>query len=90
MATKVLFRDIPSNRYTQVGATGNRSFSMKGAYRISQGGIVCRGFMQYVHLFPAYRRLTFDRSFRYSNSGFPILNLDIGFSAFLESGPAIP
>jgi eukaryotic translation initiation factor 2C len=28
-------------------------------------------------------------SFRCSNSGFPLLNLDIGFSAFLASGPAL-
>lgn len=29
------------------------------------------------------------RSFRYSNSGLPVLNLDVGYSAFLASGPAI-
>lgn len=29
------------------------------------------------------------RSFRYSSSGLPLLNIDIGFSAFLATGPAI-
>lgn len=29
------------------------------------------------------------RSFRYSNSGLPVLNLDVGYSAFIASGPAI-
>lgn len=29
------------------------------------------------------------RSFRYSNSGLPLINLDLGFSAFLSSGPAL-
>ncbi|RSH92939.1 hypothetical protein EHS25_008385 [Saitozyma podzolica] len=74
MATNVLMRDVPSKRYAQVGATGNRFFTLEGAVSIPQGAIVCRGFMQ---------------SFRCSNSGFPLLNLDIGFSAFLASGPAL-
>jgi hypothetical protein len=29
------------------------------------------------------------RSFRYSNCGKPLLNLDVGFSAFLAAGPAL-
>jgi eukaryotic translation initiation factor 2C len=29
------------------------------------------------------------RSFRYSNCGLPLLNIDVGFSAFMSSGPAI-
>jgi hypothetical protein len=29
------------------------------------------------------------RSFRYSSCGLPVLNLDVGYSAFLASGPAI-
>lgn len=29
------------------------------------------------------------RSFRYSSSGLPVLNLDVGYSAFLASGPAV-
>ncbi|OCF39530.1 hypothetical protein I317_06689 [Kwoniella heveanensis CBS 569] len=74
MATNVLMRDLPSKNYAQVGATGNRFFTMAGAHAISRGAIVCRGFMQ---------------SFRYSSSGLPLLNLDIGFSAFLSDGPAL-
>ncbi|WVQ97314.1 hypothetical protein IAU59_004425 [Kwoniella sp. CBS 9459] len=74
MATNVLMRDLPSKNYAQVGATGNKFFTMAGARAISQGAIVCRGFMQ---------------SFRYSSSGLPLLNLDIGFSAFLADGPAL-
>jgi len=46
MATSVLLRDVPSKRYTQVGATGDRCFSLKGAQAIGRGGIVCKGFMQ--------------------------------------------
>lgn len=46
MATNVLMRDVPNKRYAQVGATGNRFFSLEGASPIPQGGIVCRGFMQ--------------------------------------------
>lgn len=30
-----------------------------------------------------------SRSFRYSNCGLPLLNIDVGFSAFMSSGPAI-
>ncbi|WVR05874.1 hypothetical protein IAU60_002900 [Kwoniella sp. DSM 27419] len=54
--------------------TGNRFFSMEGAHAISAGAVVCNGFMQ---------------SFRYSNSGLPLLNVDIGLSAFLADGPAL-
>ncbi len=46
MAANVLLRDVPSKKYAQVGATGNRFFSMDGAIPISQGAVVCRGFMQ--------------------------------------------
>jgi eukaryotic translation initiation factor 2C len=46
MATNVLMRDVPSKRYAQVGATGNRFFTLEGAVSIPQGAIVCRGFMQ--------------------------------------------
>ncbi|WRT64136.1 uncharacterized protein IL334_001065 [Kwoniella shivajii] len=74
MATNVLMRDLPSRKYAQVGATGNKFFSMAGAKAIPQGALVCKGFMQ---------------SFRYSNSGLPMLNLDLGFSAFLADGPAL-
>jgi hypothetical protein len=48
MATNVLMRDVPSKRYAQVGATGNRFFTLEGAVSIPQGAIVCRGFMQWV------------------------------------------
>ncbi|KAK8865920.1 hypothetical protein IAR55_001068 [Kwoniella newhampshirensis] len=74
MATNVLMRDLPSKKYAQVGATGNKFFSLAGAVAIPQGAVVCKGFMQ---------------SFRYSSSGLPLLNLDIGFSAFLATGPAL-
>ncbi|WVQ85375.1 hypothetical protein IAT38_007540 [Cryptococcus sp. DSM 104549] len=74
MATNVLLRDVPSKTYAQVGATGNKFFSMKDAVAIPQGAVVCKGFMQ---------------SFCYSNSGLPMLNLDIAFSAFLSAGPAL-
>ncbi|WWD17893.1 hypothetical protein CI109_102338 [Kwoniella shandongensis] len=74
MATNVLLRDVPSKRYAQVGAAGNKFFSMAGAVAIPQGGVVCKGFMQ---------------SFRYSSSGLPLLNLDVGYSAFLSAGPAL-
>nr|XP_018267308.1 uncharacterized protein I303_01293 [Kwoniella dejecticola CBS 10117]OBR89466.1 hypothetical protein I303_01293 [Kwoniella dejecticola CBS 10117] len=74
MATNVLMRDFPSKTYAQVGATGNKFFSMAGAIAIPQGAIVCKGFMQ---------------SVRYTSSGLPLLNLYIGFSAFLSDGPAL-
>jgi len=32
---------------------------------------------------------TDPRSFRYSSCGLPVLNLDVGYSAFLASGPAV-
>ena len=35
------------------------------------------------------RTSTDARSFRYSSCGLPVLNLDVGYSAFLASGPAI-
>ena len=46
MATNVLMRDLPSKKYAQVGASGNRFFTMDGAATISQGAVVCQGFMQ--------------------------------------------
>lgn len=30
-----------------------------------------------------------NRSFRYSNSAVPLINIDLGFSAFLQPGPAV-
>ena len=89
MATNVLLRDTPSKKYTQVGTTGNRFFSMDGASPLPQGGVVCKGFMQYALVIISIPLLIASRSFRYSNSGQPLLNLDIGFSAFLSAGPAI-
>ncbi|OCF55470.1 hypothetical protein L486_06954 [Kwoniella mangroviensis CBS 10435] len=74
MATNILMRDFPSKTYAQVGATGNKFFSMAGAVAIPQGAVVCKGFMQ---------------SFRYSSSGLPMLNIDVGYSAFLADGPAL-
>lgn len=35
-----------------------------------------------------YHNLTY-RSFRYSNSSMPLINIDLGFSAFLQPGPAV-
>jgi len=35
------------------------------------------------------RTSTDARSFRYSSCGLPVLNLDVGYSAFLASGPAV-
>jgi hypothetical protein len=49
MATNVLMRDLPSKRYAQVGATGNRFFTIRDAVPIPHGAVVCKGFMQYVH-----------------------------------------
>lgn len=46
MATNVLMRDVPSKKYSQVGATGNRFFTLDGAKPIAHGALVCRGFMQ--------------------------------------------
>ncbi|EIW72602.1 hypothetical protein TREMEDRAFT_12051, partial [Tremella mesenterica DSM 1558] len=74
MAVNVLMRDHPSRTYAQCGASGNRFFTIEQAVAISHGAIVARGFMQ---------------SFCYSSSGRPLLNLDIGFSAFLDSGPLL-
>ncbi|WVW82289.1 hypothetical protein I302_104295 [Kwoniella bestiolae CBS 10118] len=74
MATNVLMRDVPSKTFAQVGTTGNKFFTMAGAVAIPQGAVVCKGFMQ---------------SFRYSSSGLPMLNLDLGYSAFLSDGPAL-
>lgn len=34
-------------------------------------------------------RPTHDRSFRHSSSGLPLLNIDVAFSAFLGTGPAL-
>jgi eukaryotic translation initiation factor 2C len=46
MATNVLLRDVPSKKYAQVGAAGNRFFSAEGAVPIAHGAVVCKGFMQ--------------------------------------------
>ncbi|BEI91628.1 uncharacterized protein CcaverHIS019_0404480 [Cutaneotrichosporon cavernicola] len=74
MATNILLRDVPSKTYTQVGATGQKFYTLEGARPLPHGTVVLNGFMQ---------------SFRYSNSGFPLLNIDLGFSAFLMSGPCL-
>jgi len=52
MATNVLLRDVPSKKYAQVGASGNRFFSSEGAVPIAHGAVVCKGFMQYVLIHP--------------------------------------
>jgi len=46
MCTNVLLRDFPSKRYAQVGATGNKFFTIDGARPIPNGAVVCRGFLQ--------------------------------------------
>lgn len=46
MAANVLMRDLPSKKYTQVGALGNKWFSTEGAVPIAHGAVVCKGFMQ--------------------------------------------
>lgn len=46
MATNVLLRDVPSKRYTQVGATGNKFYTMMGSAPLPNGAMVCKGFMQ--------------------------------------------
>jgi eukaryotic translation initiation factor 2C len=74
MATNILMRDFPSKNYTQVGATGQKFYTLENARPLPHGAVVLNGFMQ---------------SFRYSNSGFPLLNIDLGFSAFLMSGPCL-
>lgn len=45
-ATNILLRDIPSKTYAQVGATGNKFYTIEGARPIPQGAVVCRGFLQ--------------------------------------------
>lgn len=46
MATNVLLRDFPSKTYTQVGATGNKFYTMDGSRPLPQGAMVCKGFLQ--------------------------------------------
>jgi eukaryotic translation initiation factor 2C len=90
MAANVLLRDVPSKKYAQVGAAGNRFFSSEGAVPIAHGAVVCKGFMQYVLRSSRSHKISTDiRSFRYSSCGLPVLNLDVGYSAFLASGPAV-
>lgn len=46
MATNVLLRDFPSKTYTQVGATGNKFYTLEGSRPLPQGAMVCKGFLQ--------------------------------------------
>jgi eukaryotic translation initiation factor 2C len=46
MATNVLLRDVPSKKYAQVGATGNKFYTIEGAQPLPQGAVVCKGFLQ--------------------------------------------
>ncbi|KAK4686649.1 eukaryotic translation initiation factor 2C, partial [Tremellales sp. Uapishka_1] len=73
-AVNVLLRDDPTNRYTPVGAQGRRFFGLEGAVPMSLGGVILKGFMQ---------------SFRFTQSGFPAIQLDTAYSAFIQSGPLI-
>jgi hypothetical protein len=43
----------------------------------------------YISTTPCSHQSDMHRSFRYSCSGLPLLNLDLGFSAFLQSGPLL-
>lgn len=89
MTTNVLLRDVPSKTYAQVGATGNRFFTLDRAVPLPQGGICCRGFTQSVSSPMRPTRTADNRSFRHSSSGLPLLNIDLAFSAFLAPGPAL-
>lgn len=46
MATNVLLRDVPSKTYTQVGATGNKFYTLENARPLPHGAVVLNGFMQ--------------------------------------------
>lgn len=84
----VLFRQDPTTRYKAVGAQGRRFFTTEGAQPISNGGLVYNGFSQYVddssHPLPLI-----IRSFRFTSSGLPAIQLDTAYSAFVLAGPLL-
>lgn len=74
MAIQVLLRDDPSTNYTPVGGGGNRFFSMDDRDSLPQGAVVGKGFFQ---------------SLRPTNLGYPGINLDSAYTAFVKEGPLI-
>ncbi|KAL7411338.1 Piwi domain-containing protein [Mrakia frigida] len=74
MAVNVLLRDDPSERFTPVGGGGNRFFGLSDRVALPQGATVGKGFFQ---------------SFRPTNLGYPAINLDTAYTAFVQEGPLI-
>lgn len=69
----------------------NRFFAIQQSDMIGSGGLVGKGFFQYVMLLlPLHSSLTFSycRSFRPA-LGHPGIQLDTAYSAFLQPGPLI-
>ncbi|KAJ9093914.1 hypothetical protein QFC19_008146 [Naganishia cerealis] len=86
MAVNVLLRQDPMTKFTPVGAAQNRWFTMQETEIIGQGGLVAKGFMHLI--------LTLNKSNSYSRSfrpalGYPGIQLDTAYSAFLQPGPLI-
>ncbi|KAJ9122250.1 hypothetical protein QFC22_001670 [Naganishia vaughanmartiniae] len=71
MSINVLLRQDPMTKFTPIGAAQNRWFTMQDVEIIGQGGLVAKGFMQ---------------SFRPA-LGYPGIQLDTAYSAFLQPGP---
>ncbi|KAI9636400.1 eukaryotic translation initiation factor 2C 2 [Dioszegia hungarica] len=70
-AMNVLFRQRANDQFKAVGAQGRRYFGTANSVPLPNGGVVYSGFMQ---------------SFRWTESGYPAMQLDTAYSAFLRPG----
>ncbi|KIR56890.1 argonaute [Cryptococcus gattii Ru294] len=71
MAMNVLFRQDPAQRFTMSGAAGRKFFTDEDGTPLSNGAILYKGFQQ---------------SFRWTSAGFPAVQIDTAYSAFVEPG----
>ncbi|KAK8847412.1 hypothetical protein IAR55_005270 [Kwoniella newhampshirensis] len=70
-AINILFRQDPASKYSMSGAAGRRFFSTDGAIPLPQGAVLYKGFQQ---------------SFRWTAAGFPAIQIDTAYSAFVQPG----
>ncbi|WVQ83346.1 hypothetical protein IAT38_005485 [Cryptococcus sp. DSM 104549] len=74
MAMNVLFRQDPARQYHMSGAAGRKFFTAEGGVPLSSGAILYKGFQQ---------------SFRWTSAGYPAMQIDTAYSAFVEPGPLV-
>ncbi|ODN94352.1 argonaute [Cryptococcus wingfieldii CBS 7118] len=71
MAMNVLMRQDPAQRFAMSGSAGRKFFTSENPTPLSNGAVLYKGFQQ---------------SFRWTSAGYPAVQIDTAYSAFVEPG----